>query len=101
MESESFQPPMLNQLSKIVSVAVLTVMSVIAQAQSAPADKDSDSGSTSTQSAPQLISVASRSGEDATAESLLLQLANQRRKEAGVPPLHAEEGLMQAARIHA
>jgi uncharacterized protein YkwD len=43
----------------------------------------------------------SSSGEDAGAEKLLLELANQRRKEAGVPPLRFNEKLLLAARRHA
>jgi uncharacterized protein YkwD len=41
------------------------------------------------------------SAEDRAAESTLLGLANRRRREAGVPPLRADEGLTEAARVHA
>jgi uncharacterized protein YkwD len=43
----------------------------------------------------------SGSNEDTAAESELLQLANERRREAGVPPLRASENLRRAAREHA
>ena len=53
----------------------------------------------STQPTPKLLSAAMpSSAEDRAAESTLLQLVNQRRREAGVPPLRAEEGLTEAAR---
>ncbi len=56
----------------------------------------------STQPTPKLLSAAMpSSAEDRAAESTLLALANQRRREAGVPPLRAEEGLTEAARAHA
>ena len=57
---------------------------------------------TSTQPTPKLLSAALPSTiEDSAAESELLELANQRRKEAGVPPLRAAESLTDAARAHA
>jgi uncharacterized protein YkwD len=56
----------------------------------------------STQPTPKLLSAAMpSSAEDRAAESALLKLANQRRRKAGVPPLHADEGLTGAARAHA
>ena len=56
----------------------------------------------STQPTPKLLSAAMpSSAEDRAAESTLLALANQRRREAGVLPLRAEEGLTEAARAHA
>lgn len=56
----------------------------------------------SSQPTPQLLSAAmSGSNEDTAAESELLQLANERRREAGVPPLRASENLRRAAREHA
>ena len=56
----------------------------------------------STQPTPKLLSAAMpSSAEDRAAESRLLALANQRRREAGVPPLRAAEGLTEAARTHA
>src|SRR5437667_5862983 len=57
---------------------------------------------TSSRPTPHLLSAAlSWSAEDSAAESELLQLANQSRKEAGVAPLHANENLREAARAHA
>ena len=56
----------------------------------------------STQPTPKLLSAAMpSSAEDRAAESALLELANQRRREAGVPPLRADKGLTEAARAHA
>lgn len=56
----------------------------------------------STQPTPKLLSAALASAtEDSAAESELLALANQRRKEAGVPPLHMNGDLIKAARAHA
>jgi uncharacterized protein YkwD len=40
-------------------------------------------------------------GEDPEAEQQLLDLANQARAQAGVPPLSRDEGLTDAARVHA
>jgi len=58
--------------------------------------------STQSQPTPKLLSAALASpSEDSAAESELLELANQRRKEAGVAPLRVEEGLTNAARAHA
>ena len=39
--------------------------------------------------------------EDSAAENELLQLANESRQQAGVPPLHFDQGLSEAAREHA
>ncbi len=56
----------------------------------------------STQPTPKLLSAALPSStEDAAAESALLELANQRRQQADVPPLRMDEGLTEAARAHA
>jgi len=56
----------------------------------------------STQPTPKLLSAAMpSSAEDRAAESALLELANQRRREAGVPPLRTDKGLTEAARAHA
>src|SRR5882724_6925525 len=57
---------------------------------------------TQVQPTPKLLSAAlPLSTEDSAAESELLELANQRRREAGVAPLHANESLTEAARAHA
>src|SRR5258705_3636310 len=58
--------------------------------------------STQSQPTPKLLSAALASpSEDSAAESELLELANQRRREAGVAPLRVDEGLTNAARAHA
>ena len=41
------------------------------------------------------------SGEDSAAENELLELANKNRELAGAPPLHMDESLREAARVHA
>ena len=53
--------------------------------------------------APQTISAkpSPTPFEDATAEKKLLELVNQRRHEAGVPPLRMDANLSEAARAHA
>jgi len=56
-----------------------------------------DSSSTT----PKLLSAAQPSStEDFAAESVLLELANRSRREAGAPPLHLDENLTEAARLH-
>jgi uncharacterized protein YkwD len=73
-------------------------------AQPAPDDRAAvvHGSQTSSQPTPTLLSAAMASStEDSSAESELLQLANQRRKEAGVPPLRGSEDLTAAARVHA
>ena len=57
---------------------------------------------TTTQSTSYLNSPAAPSpGEDAAAETELLEAANKSRELAGVPPLHLDDGLREAARAHA
>jgi len=51
--------------------------------------------------APHQLSPIDLSPYDIAAERELLDLANQARALAGVPPLHLDEGLTQAARVHA
>ena len=54
------------------------------------------------QPTPKPVSAAGVStGEDAAAERELVELANRDRREAGVPPLRADESLATAARAHA
>jgi uncharacterized protein YkwD len=74
-----------------------------AQATTSPANKAVNrSSQTSTQPTPKLLSAALPSStEDAAAESALLELANHRRQQAGMPPLRMDEGLTAAARAHA
>ena len=59
-------------------------------------------GVRSSQPTPKNVSTApASSGEDSAAERQLLELANQDRRKAGVPPLRADESLTAAARAHA
>jgi uncharacterized protein YkwD len=76
--------------------------SAVAQT-AAPAKKADARGSqTSTQPTPKLLSAAMSSAtEDYAAESDLLELANQSRRQAGVEALRADESLREAARAHA
>jgi uncharacterized protein YkwD len=54
------------------------------------------------QPSPKLVVAALHSpNEDAAAENQLLELANESRRQAGVPPLRADRGLTDAAREHA
>jgi len=56
----------------------------------------------STQPTPKLLSAAMPSStEDRAAESMLLELANQSRRQAGLPPLRMDDNLRDAARAHA
>jgi uncharacterized protein YkwD len=51
---------------------------------------------------PKLVSASMPSaGEDSDAEGTLLEMANESRRQAGLPPLHMSDTLMQAARAHA
>jgi uncharacterized protein YkwD len=89
--------------SALWALVVSFAMAGITGAQTAPSKQpDASRSQTSTQPTPKLLSAAlPSSAEDSAAESVLLQFANQRRKEAGAPPLRAEEGLTRAARTHA
>jgi uncharacterized protein YkwD len=88
--------------STLWALVLCFAMAATASAQSSPANTDANSSQRSTQPTPKLLSAAlSSSTEDSDAEGVLLELANQRRKEAGVPPLRANEGLTAAARVHA
>ena len=84
---------------------VLLAMSANAAAQTSDTSTPPDVARTaqrSTQPTPKLLSTAMPSStEDHAAESRLLELANQKRRQAGVPSLHADEGLAEAARAHA
>ena len=54
------------------------------------------------QPSPNLIAAALPSpNADTAAENQLLELANESRRQAGVPPLHVDRGLTDAARVHA
>jgi len=65
-------------------------------AQEASADRQPSPIATSTGS-----SLAPAATEDFAAEGTLLELANQRRREAGAPPLRMDASLSNAARAHA
>src|SRR5215470_3269749 len=54
-----------------------------------------------TASASQQPSLNDSSAFDVEAEKDMLELANQARAQAGLVPLQADEGLLQAARVHA
>jgi len=56
---------------------------------------------TITNSSDPVVRPSPTSLEDAAAEQELLELANQRRREAGVPPLRMDASLNEAARAHA
>ena len=59
--------------------------------------------STNRQPSPKTVSTESSpaAAEDFAAEGTLLELANQRRREAGAPPLRMDASLSNAARAHA
>ena len=83
---------------------LLLAMTANAGAQASPSARTDGAHPTqrSSQPTPKLLSAAMpSSAEDRAAESALLELANQRRSEAGVPPLRADKGLTEAARAHA
>ncbi len=53
------------------------------------------------QPAPLVAAALPSPNRDAAAENALLELANESRRQAGVPPLHRDRGLSEAAREHA
>jgi uncharacterized protein YkwD len=86
----------------LVLIVVFALAGNAGAQASAQTPGSSAAHSTQSQPTPKLLSAAlASSSEDSAAESELLALANQRRKEAGVAPLHADEGLTNAARAHA
>jgi len=89
----------------MLRASILVFALALNAAAQTPAPDDADAGSRnaqrSTQPTPKLLSAAMpSSNEDHAAESMLLELANQRRKEAGVAPLRMDERLTEAARLH-
>ena len=83
---------------------LLLAMTANAGAQASPSARTDGARPTqrSSQPTPKLLSAAvPSSAEDRAAESALLELANQRRREAGVPSLRTDKGLTEAARAHA
>jgi uncharacterized protein YkwD len=63
---------------------------------------DSRATQRSSQPTPKLLSAAMpSSAEDTAAESALLDLANQSRRQSGLPPLRMDDSLRDAARAHA
>src|SRR5882672_1977266 len=84
------------------TASIILAVASTAFVQSAGQQSAARNSQTSSQPTPKLLLAAESSrSEDSAAESELLELANRRRKEAGVPPLHASEGLLDAARAHA
>jgi uncharacterized protein YkwD len=83
--------------------SALFAQSLFAQTTSGSGNGDEASGSTASQQpTPKLIPAASPTRrEDPAAESELLAMANQSRRQAGVPPLRMNDDLMKAARSHA
>jgi uncharacterized protein YkwD len=83
--------------------SALFAQSLFAQTTSGSANGDEASGSpASQQPTPKLLPAAMPSRrEDPAAESELLAMANQSRRQAGVPPLRMNDDLMRAARSHA
>lgn len=81
-------------------VAILVLLfNAAAQASPVPGSAESRGSSKPT---PKLLSAAMPSStEDRAAESMLLELANQSRRQAGLSPLRMDEGLRDAARTHA
>jgi len=82
---------------------LIFVLSLNAAAQT-PVSEDAGSRNSqrSTQPTPKLLSAAMpSSNEDHAAESMLLELANQSRRQAGLPALRMDESLRDAARAHA
>lgn len=86
----------------LIFVAVLAA-GIAAQASTqTPDDPDSRATHRSSQPTPKLLSAAMpSSAEDTAAESALLDLANQSRRQAGLPPLRMDDSLRDAARAHA
>jgi uncharacterized protein YkwD len=76
---------------------------LLAQSAGRSGNGDEASGSpASPQPTPKLLAAALPSlREDTAAENELLALANQSRRQAGVPPLRMNDDLMKAARAHA
>jgi uncharacterized protein YkwD len=89
----------------VVSFAILAVNGGRCPAEPQHAvnsHNDLRNAASNAQPAPQSKSAAgSSSGEDSAAEAELLEAANRSREVAGVPPLHMEESLREAARAHA
>ncbi len=90
-------------MSKMRWVLVLTLAMVagnLAHSTEKPALKSAQVRSS--QPTPKVLNAAlPLSSEDYSAEGELLQLANQSREDAGLPPMHLDGSLTQAARAHA
>lgn len=84
-------------------LAFVLMAAVAAQASTQASDgAGSRSAPRSSQPTPKLLSAAMpSSNEDSAAESALLDLANQSRRQAGLPPLRMDDSLRDAARAHA
>ncbi|MGA7850250.1 MAG: CAP domain-containing protein [Terriglobales bacterium] len=80
----------------------MAAISAICGAQTTPRAVDTSNEVNNQPANPHSNSAAgSSSAEDSAAENELLESANKRRELAGVPPLHMEESLREAARAHA
>ena len=85
-----------------ISILALALAVNSAAQPSASSAGDRTRPSESTQPTPRLLSAAMPSStEDNAAESALLDLANQSRRQAGLPPLRMDDDLRDAARAHA
>jgi len=85
-----------------LSLAILALMLTRCSAQSTSSARSADQNNQPLPQLPQSTTSASPdSAEDALAETTLLNLVNQNRKQAGVAPLQMDNTLRQAARAHA
>jgi len=85
-----------------IPLVVLVLSAMVPASTQASANGDSPGSQSSSQPTPKLLSAAMPSStEDKAAESMLLELANQSRRQAGLPPLRMDENLRDAARTHA
>ncbi|MFZ1917914.1 MAG: CAP domain-containing protein [Terriglobales bacterium] len=82
----------------IATLIVLTTISGSSFAASSPSEA-APSIEVHPQSSPNLSTATP--GEDTAAETALLESVNRSRKQAGVAPVHMDESLRQAARLHA
>ena len=86
-------------LRALIAIFVLVFSGAV---QASPPAIGSSESQRSSQPTPKLLSAAMPSStEDRAAESMLLEFANQSRRQAGLPPLRMDEGLREAARTHA
>jgi uncharacterized protein YkwD len=85
-----------------ILVLVLALSAAAQPSTQAPESVNSHQAQRSSQPTPKLLSAAMpSSSEDTAAESALLELAKQSRRQAGLPPLQMDVSLRDAARAHA